>query len=64
MQTKSWIRAIPTHLSKSHIQAYYDEFCFIMNRLQSKKSIFHKTIEKIVDSNPIYHYQIKQMLNV
>lgn len=27
MQIKSWW-AIPTHVSKWHIQAYFDEFCF------------------------------------
>ncbi len=44
MQLKSWLRAIPTHISKWHIQAYFDEFCFRMNRSQFKQSIFHKTL--------------------
>lgn len=64
MQLKSWLRAIPTHVSKWHIQAYFDEFCFRINRSQFKKSIFHKTIERMVDAKPIYHSDIKQMLSV
>lgn len=44
MQLKSWLRAIPTHVSKWHIPRYFDQFCFSINRSQFKQSIFHKTI--------------------
>jgi transposase-like protein len=64
MQLKSWLRAIPTHFSKWHIQAYFDEFCFRINRSQFKQSIFHKTIERMVLEEPIYHKLIKQKLSV
>ena len=64
MQVKSWLRAIPTHVSKWHIQAYFDEFCFRVNRSQFKTSIFHKTINRMVESKPIYQNQIKQILSV
>jgi hypothetical protein len=64
MQVKSWLRAIPTHVSKWYIQAYFDEFCFRINRSQFKTSIFHKTIHRMVESKPIYQNQIKQMLSV
>ncbi len=64
MQVKSWLRAIPTHVSRWHIQAYFDEFCFRTNRSQSKKNIFHKTIERMVKSKPIYQKEIKQTLSV
>ena len=64
IQVKSWLRAIPTQVRKWHIQAYFDEFCFRINRSQSKTSIFHKTIERMVDSKPIYQNQIKQNLSV
>lgn len=64
MQLKSWIRAIPTHASKHHIQSYFDEFCYRLNRSQAKHSIFHKTIERMVNSKPIFQKQIKQQLNV
>lgn len=64
MQLKSWIRTIPTYVSKWHIQAYFDEFCFRINRSQFKTSIFHKSIERMVNANPIYLKDIKQMLSV
>ena len=64
MQLKSWIRAIPTHVSKWHIQSYFDEFCFRINRSQFKESIFHKTIETMVNAKPIYQQNIKQTLSV
>jgi len=64
MQLKSWLRTIPTHVGKWHIQAYFDEFCFRINRFQFKQSIFHKTIERMVIAKPIYHKDIKQMLGV
>lgn len=64
MQLKSWLRAIPTHVTKWHIQAYFDEFCFRINRSQFKESIFHKTIQRMVLAKPLYHKNIKQNLNV
>ena len=63
MQLKSWIRAIPTHVSKWHIQSYFDEFCFRINRSQFKESIFHKAIERMVNTKPVYQQNIKQTLN-
>lgn len=64
MQLKTWLRAIPTHVSKWHIQAYFDEFCFRINRSQFKQNIFHKTIERMTESKPLFHKQIKQILSV
>ncbi len=64
MQVKSWLRAIPTHASKWHIQAYFDEFYFRINRSQFQQSIFHKTIQRMVIAKPIYQNKIKQRLNV
>ena len=64
MQVKSWLRAIPTHVSNWHIQKYFDEFCFRLNRSQAKQTIFHKTMEKMVTKKPLYQSQIKQILSV
>ena len=64
MQIKSWLRAIPTHVSKWHIQSYFDEFCFRINRSQSKQTIFHRTIESMVHAQPLFQENIKQNLNV
>lgn len=60
---KSWIRAIPTHVSKKHAQAYYDEFCFRLNRSQFKETIFHKCIDRMIKAKPIFQYQLIQKLN-
>ncbi len=62
-QAKSWLRVIPTHVSKWHIQAYFDEFCYGINRSPFKTSIFHKTITRMVHTKPIYQNRIKQKLN-
>lgn len=54
-QIKTWLRTIPTHISEKHIQKYFDEFCFRINRSQSKQSISHKTIERMMQNDPFYH---------
>jgi transposase-like protein len=63
-QIKSWIRTVPTHVSKKHIQSYFDEFTFRINRSIFKENIFHKTIERMMISMPIYQNQIIQKLNI
>jgi transposase-like protein/predicted RNA-binding Zn-ribbon protein involved in translation (DUF1610 family) len=62
-QIKTWIRTVPSHVSKKHIQAYFDEFSFRMNRSIFKETIFHKTIERMILEKPIYHKQIIQKLS-
>ena len=57
-QVKSWLRTIPSHISKKHVQAYFDEFCYRINRSIFKESIFHKTIQRMVVTAPIYQTQI------
>lgn len=57
-QVKSWLRTIPSHISKEHVQRYFDEFCFRINRSIFKETIFHKTIERMVLAKPIYQSQI------
>jgi len=52
-QVKSWIRTIPTHTSKKHIESYFNEFCYRINRSQSKQSIFNKTILRMVNAKPL-----------
>lgn len=63
-QVKSWLRVIPTHASKEHVQIYFDEFCFRINRSQFKETIWHKTIERLINQKPLFHHQIKQRLSV
>lgn len=62
-QVKSWLRTIPTHVSKEHIQKYFDEFCYRINRSQSKQTIWHNTIINMIKCQPISHKQIKWKLN-
>lgn len=63
-QIKSWIRTVPTHVSKKHIQAYFDEFTFRINRSIFKETIFHKTIERMTKELPIYQNQIIQKISL
>ena len=62
-QVKSWLRTVPTHVSKQHIQKYFDEFTFRINRSQSKQTIWHNTIIRMIDADPKTWNQIKQKLN-
>lgn len=63
-QIKSWIRTIPTHASKHHMDKYLNEFSFRLNRSRFKQSIFHKTIERMLHHKPYYHSQIIENLSV
>ncbi len=62
-QIKSWLRTMPTHVSKKHIQKYFDEFCFRINRSQTKEYIFNNTIQRMINCKPLFHKQIIQQLN-
>jgi transposase-like protein len=57
-QVKSWIRTTYSYVSESHIQRYFDEFCFRLNRSRSKKTIFHNLIARMVKAPKISHRQI------
>ncbi|MDO6674501.1 transposase, partial [Tenacibaculum sp. 1_MG-2023] len=59
-QIKSWLRTIPTHVSKEHIQKYFDEFCYRINRSQSKLTIWHNSIIRMINNEPMTWKQIKQ----
>ena len=62
-QVKSWLRTIPRHVSKAHIQKYFDEFAYRINRSQSKSTIWHNSIIRMTQNKPITWNQIKQNLN-
>lgn len=47
-QVKSWIRTTFAHVEKGHIQKYFDEYCFRINRSIYKETIFHKLMERVV----------------
>lgn len=52
-QIKSWLRTVPSHISKKFAQSYFDEYCFRINRSQYKDSIFHKLIERMTEHKTI-----------
>lgn len=62
-QIKSWLRTVPTHVSKEHIQKYFDEYSYRINRSQSKGTIWHNTIIKMIKHKPITQNQIVRKLN-
>lgn len=63
-QIKSWIRTIPTHASKKHIESYFNEFSYRINRSQKKNTIFHNIILRRVSSEPLSYQKLIQKLNV
>lgn len=53
-QIKSWIRTTYSWVSDFNINRYFNEFCFRINRSQSKQTIFNNLITKMVLSDKIY----------
>lgn len=57
-QLKSWIRTTYSWVSDFNINRYFNEFCFRINRSQSKAIIFNNLITKMVNKEKVYHNQI------
>lgn len=57
-QIKSWIRTTYSWVSDFNINRYFNEFCFRINRSQSKSTIFNNLITKMVRKDKVYHNQI------
>lgn len=57
-QVKSWIRTTYSWVSKKHIARYLNEFSYRLNRSQSKETIFHNLIKRMVKEDKLYHAQI------
>jgi len=57
-QIKSWIRTTYSWVSDFNINRYFNEFCFRINRSQSKATIFNNLITKMVSADKIYQKQI------
>lgn len=47
-QVKSWIRTTYSWVSASNLDRYFDEFCYRLNRSQSKNTIFNNIIQRMV----------------
>lgn len=56
---KSWLRAIPTHVSKEHTKAYLDEFCYRINRSIHKEHIFDGLIKRMIHQKPVSYQNLK-----
>jgi transposase-like protein len=57
-QVKSWIRTTYSWVSEKHIDRYLNEFCYRINRSQSKETVFNNLITRMVSNEKIYHVQI------
>lgn len=55
---KSWLRATYSWVSEHNINRYLNEFCYRINRSQSKQTIFNNLIVRMVKADNIYHSQI------
>ena len=57
-KVKSWIRTTYSWVSDFNINRYLDEFCYRLNRSNSKVNIFNNLIERMVVSDKIYQNKI------
>lgn len=57
-QVKSWIRTTYSWISEHNLNRYFNEFCFRINRSQSKNTIFNNLITKMVNGDKIYHSEL------
>jgi len=57
-QIKSWIRTTYSWVSDFNINRYFNEFCFRVNRTQSKATIFNNLLTKMVNKDKVCHQQI------
>lgn len=57
-QVKTWIRTTYSSVSDFNINRYLDEFCYRINRSQSKKNIFNNLIIRMTKSEKIYQSEI------
>lgn len=53
-QIKSWIRTTYSWVIEHNLNRYFNEFCFRINRSQSKNTIFNNLMVKKVDADKIY----------
>jgi transposase-like protein len=54
-QAKRWIRETFRGLGPRHLQAYFDEFCFRMNRIKNEASIFGSLIQLCAEHERIMY---------
>lgn len=52
-QVKSWIRTTYSWVSENHIDKYFTEFCYRINRSQMKNDIFNNLIRRMISADKI-----------
>ena len=57
-QVKSWIRTTYSWVSNENLNRYFSEFCYRINRSQSKETIFNNLIVKMVSGEKIYQKEL------
>jgi len=57
-QLKSWLRTTYSWISPFNVNRYLSEFCYRINRSQSKNNIFNNLIERMVNSNKKYQVEL------
>lgn len=57
-QIKSWIRTTYSWVSEFNVDRYYNEFCYRINRSQNKATIFNNLLNRMINADKIYQYQI------
>jgi transposase-like protein len=57
-QIKSWIRTTYSWVSEFNIERYFAEFCYRINRSQSKNNIFNNLVDRMVKADKIYHSKL------
>lgn len=60
---KTWMRTIPTHANKAHIESYFDEYSYRLNRSQHKETIFHNVVKRMITSPPFPYSKLIQKTN-
>lgn len=53
-QVKSWLRTTYSWISPFNVNRYLDEFCYRINRSQSKNNIFNNLVERMVKADKKY----------
>jgi len=53
-QIKSWIRTTYSHVNSFHLNRYFNEFCYRLNRSQNKRNVFNNLIRRMVTSEKVY----------
>jgi len=56
-QVKSWLRTTYSWISPFNVNRYLDEFCYRINRSQSKDSIFNNLIKRMVKAEKKYQLE-------